>query len=303
MHHVYCATCKSDSIHQNDSVLVDGEVMCVGCFEQRFPTREDARNFNVEFRVDDTICATCGHDNGQDALRMLGRKPLCEPCHLAVQERVNPKWLKLFFAGLLACILFTLGANWPYFIAYNEFNKGVDFVNTGDYESAAKSFETAAISTNNGDLRVLTSYYRGLSYMQRGNPAFAVAEFEFCQDKLPKDYDVDALLLDAQIGASFDEEQYDRMLELSVKNYEMNASSIRACSQVASAHACMYAITGDASHKQQSVRHLEIARALIDDEELYHSMLNHVEYRLSTREILTREAFTKRFPNGWANTQ
>mgnify|MGYP000875871497 CR=1 FL=1 len=93
------------------------------------------------------------------------------------------------------------------------------------------------------------------------------------------------------------------MLELSVKNYEMNGSSIRACSQVASAHACMYAITGDASHKQQSVRHLEIARALIDDDELYHSMLNHVEYRLSTREILTRDAFTKRFPNGWANTQ
>ena len=68
---------------------------------------------------------------------------------------------------------------------------------------------------------------------------------------------------------------------------------------MASAYACKYAVTGDEQFKEESLKKLEEARSVAGNNEVFEEYQQRILHRLYTREIIKRDEFIKRFPNGW----
>ncbi len=110
--------------------------------------------------------------------------------------------------------------------------------------------------------------------------------------------EIEVVLLHAEGSAAFDAKDYDTFLAKQEEVLRRQPGDAMAVAAVASAHACKYATTGEARHKEQSLRYLEQAtqRAPGPDAEEYRQRILH---RLETREIITRAEFHRRFPQGW----
>jgi hypothetical protein len=106
-------------------------------------------------------------------------------------------------------------------------------------------------------------------------------------------------------GAAFESKDYDKFLAISERQWKQLPNANTA-GMLASALACKYAITGDASLKQRSEEMIAKATQMVQgNAEATASVQEFVErnnYRLKSREIITKTEFDKRFRSGKTDT-
>jgi hypothetical protein len=99
-------------------------------------------------------------------------------------------------------------------------------------------------------------------------------------------------------GAAFARKDYDSYLGLAEKNWRLMPTSSTAA-MLSSALACKYAATDTAAYRQQSEEMLAKAKELADgNKEALESLAEFAprnQYRLDTREILTKQEYDRKF--------
>lgn len=100
------------------------------------------------------------------------------------------------------------------------------------------------------------------------------------------------------VAASFEGRNFDRFLELNERRWKREPKSSMAAAGMASALACKYAVTRDASFHSRATEMLEKAGslAITDQEKLaFNEYAERIRHRLATREILRKEEYDRRF--------
>lgn len=99
-------------------------------------------------------------------------------------------------------------------------------------------------------------------------------------------------------GAAFAKKDYDTFLRINEREWNIAASTSSAAG-LASALACRYAVTGDMAFRQRSEEMLAKARELsANDKDLPSDFWEYderIRYRLSSREIISKSEYDRRF--------
>jgi hypothetical protein len=129
--------------------------------------------------------------------------------------------------------------------------------------------------------------------------AEALAKLKPCQGKLDPRFNLEMLILQAQSGAAFDAQDYDGFLAAAQALDEKLAGSYMGKATLASAWACKHAVSGDPAHRERALDYLEQARQIGQGNPEFEEYANRIRHRLHTREIIKRDEFYQRFPEGW----
>ncbi len=107
-------------------------------------------------------------------------------------------------------------------------------------------------------------------------------------------------------GVAFAKKDYDTFLSLANKNWDLLPSAATAM-QMASALDCKYAITGDPQYRDRSGEMMAKARQMAAGDKEMLAELTEFEdrhnYRLRTRQIITKSAYDRKFRNGKETAQ
>jgi hypothetical protein len=68
---------------------------------------------------------------------------------------------------------------------------------------------------------------------------------------------------------------------------------------LASAWACKHAQTGEPAFRERALECLEEAAKMAQGDPQFTEYEDRIRHRLDSREIITRDEFQRRFPNGW----
>jgi hypothetical protein len=100
-------------------------------------------------------------------------------------------------------------------------------------------------------------------------------------------------------GAAFDRKDYAGFEKSAESVWKADPKSPDAAATLASALACQYAVSGDASYRQRAEQFLEQARVLAQsssqDQQDYQEYAERIRYRLESREIIDRDEYNRRF--------
>ena len=145
--------------------------------------------------------------------------------------------------------------------------------------------------------------YEGLLLLNQDKSADALKKLESCRGRVAEESGLDDLILNAKVGVAFDQGDYDEFLRLALHMSEKRKDDPTYTGQLASAYACKYAETQDEQYKIKSLAMLECARTLAmtnPQHQTYHADYEQrILHRLHTRQIIKRDEFNKRYPNGW----
>ena len=136
---------------------------------------------------------------------------------------------------------------------------------------------------------------------QDGKSAEAARMMHDAAAKYPESKDLSFLATTLDGDAAFERKDFDKFLEIAERQWRQmpNASS---AGMLASALACKYAITGDTGFKQRSEEMIAKAMQMVQgNPESMASLQEFIErndYRLKSREIITKTEFDKRFRSG-----
>lgn len=190
--------------------------------------------------------------------------------------------------------------NWKFYTAYNQILESNQSIEKGDYNKGSLLMNEASKKVPEiEDLHMLSDYYKGIDLLTKDKSIAALAIFEKYKDKLPPDYKIEDLIVQAKVGASFDKKDYQGFLEASKQSLNIDSTSAISFSTVASAYSCLYAEKGDINDKVNTEKYLAKARKIDNKTKENKEYYNLIEYRLSTRKLIKREDFVKQFPNGW----
>lgn len=297
MNMVRCDGCGGE-FSMNDTLVVREQVFCNDCCDQFLSGNKEVAGEEVGRQMDPTVCISCGTDNGQEALDTMAGLATCEQCQDYFRHRPFPGWIKGAVVGLIALVVFSLLWNARFVRAYFEVQESFKILVEGDFEQALAKMESAHQRVPESEmLEVLASYQRGLFLLDQGKPADALVKFRSCREMMGPE--IDGLIMKAQMGVAFDEKDYDKFLELAFSYSESDRNDGYRLAMVASAYACKYAVTGDEKFKEESVKRLERAAVLTGGDPMFKEYEQRIRYRLYSREIIEREEFYERFPNGW----
>ena len=296
-----CSSCEKRTIPLNDTIKVDNQVYCENCFEKNFTDESHLKNKKIEREIDPTVCSSCSKDFGDQELNKISAYPICKDCEIKIKNKTFPLWVKSFFIAIIVIVLVSFVWNWKFYSAYTEIKESGVYLQNGDYTNAAALMQSASEKVPEvEDLSMLASYYRGIEYLTKDRGADALVEFERCKDRVPADYNIDNLIIQAKIGATFDAKDYDGFLAASLENLALDTTLAMSQASVASAYACLYAERGKEEDKQFSVLYLEKAKQIDSLNEELKQYYNRIDHRLYSRTILKHEEFLKQFPNGWS---
>lgn len=286
----------------NDTFKVSDRVLCASC---RYEAMEGQGNVPAEAaqqQLDPTICINCGRDNEDTELGTVAGLPTCSACEALFRNRPFPGWIKTSLALVVGLVVLSLIWNMRFIRAYKEMQGSLKCFVQGDVEAAAALMNSASRRVpESAELGALATFSQGLVMLSQDKSSQALRLFKSCRNKLPPEYGIDQLILRAEIGAAFDNEDYDKFLELSLHLRTQNPDDSICAGQVASAYACKYALTGDEKFKEQSLEALEQARTLSKGGPQFaaYEQRMRILHRLHSREIIKRKEFFERFPNGW----
>ena len=301
MKQITCEKCE-EGFQINDTLKVRGDVVCGPCAESIF-TREKIPADQVQQQIDPTICAGCGLDNGDVDFVKLGPLPVCPACEALFKNRPFPNWIKAALVGMIILVISTLVWNSRFIRAYYELKCFESAMNTGDIQHSVAYFSSAAqrVPENEG-LQAYKSFYEGILLLNQDKPDEALKVLESCRGRVDEESGLDILIMNAQVGVAFDQGDYDKFLQLAKELSGLNKDDPTYAGQLASAYACKYAETKDEQYKVKSLIALEQARTLASanaELEAYHAEYSQrILHRLHTCEIIDREEFYKRYPNG-----
>jgi hypothetical protein len=263
----------------------------------------------AEFRTDEalrpltdpTVCANCGADNGDEELPRLGGAPVCSTCAEYFRKRPFPTWVKVSFLIVLVLAAYSLIANFRFLQGYSEAKRGLRAYEAGDIERASWLMAAAANHVPEcEDHEVAAGFFRGIRLLVVDDkPAEAAEALRAVKQHWGSGETLEFYLLTAEGGAAFEEKDYDTFLARKEQIEKITPREPMAVGGVASALACKYAVTGEERYRDESRRTLARAVELAGDgNEAFESYARRIRYRLETREIITREEYEKRFPEG-----
>jgi len=157
----------------------------------------------------------------------------------------------------------------------------------------------AAFVPENEDLRVLATFFEGIVLLRQDQNAAALKKLERYRNRLPVAYDVESLIVQAQMGVAFDAKDYDGFLSGAQALHQRRPQDATSQATLASAWACKYAVTGETTFQDQALLCLKQAEDMAQGNPDFKEYGERIRYRLATREIIDRKEFQKRFPNGW----
>lgn len=297
-----CTVCNTKGIPVNDTVKIDGKVCCNNCLKTHYAEHGKLENHTVEKVPDPTVCASCHKDFGETELTKISVYPICPECETTIKNKTLPAWVKGFFVAILVIVIGSLFWNWKFYSAYLDIRDANQHFKNGDYANAALLMEAASVAVPEvEDIKTISSYFKGIKLLSEDNSSGALTEFEKCRDKLPQDYNLNNLLLQAKIGSTFDNKDYNGFLQATKENLVLDSLQATSLASVASAHACLYAQSGKEEDKLQALNYLSKARQIDSVSKEVKEYYNMIEYRLHSRKIIRRKEFQKQFPNGWNN--
>lgn len=300
MRKVDCSNCDSKDIPLDESIKIDGKVYCKNCLESQFPDPKMLENKTVVKEFDPTICSSCNKDFGDTVLNKISNYPICTDCETTIKNKTFPVWVKGFFIGILVIVVGSFIWNWKYYSAYKNIKESNAFFRKGDYTNATLLMKSASDKVPEvGELEALSEYFHGIELLTKDKNAEALEEFKKCLNTLPPDYDIQELIIEARIGATFDNKDYKGFLGASKELLASDSSTATAFASVASAYACLYADKGNEEDKKSCFDYLQKAKLIDSTSEDMKSYYNMIEYRIDSRKIIKREEFVKQFPNGW----
>ncbi|MBT1708417.1 hypothetical protein KK062_09290 [Fulvivirgaceae bacterium PWU5] len=171
-------------------------------------------------------------------------------------------------------------------------------VAAGDLDASAAHFHTIAGNVPEiEDFTFLSEFYRGLTLLRDDQSAEAVKAFENSV-KLPEAYNVPRYLLQARVGAAYDNHDYRNFLEFSKQGLVYDTSAT-AWARVASAYSCLYVTEKSDSLLTSTQLYVDKTRLVGDTTRELAVYLNLIEYRVAMNKIVDRKDFEEKFPNGW----
>lgn len=282
----------------NELVSIFGEVMCRPCGDERLNTcdREQISEQTVFGLSDPTVCARCGADGGSQEYELFLDMPICPTCHDTMVNYRYPAWVKAFFAGLLIITVFSLVWNFRFFKARIFMEQGIraGFLEGNLERGAEKMGRAVEMVPESYDLGVLSHYFEGVLAMQKDDTASAIVHFQHCSE-LPEGYEVKRYMLISKIGEAFDQQEYEKFLELAIQYREHYPDDVTAAAQVASAYACLYAVSGEAPYHEKAMEQLRRAEVTTTAETRtrFEEFQQRILHRLETRRIISREDYYK----------
>jgi hypothetical protein len=291
----------------NDTFLVADSTLCKGCAEEFHKTHKDIPIEEFKRQRDQTVCINCGKDNGSLELPILAGQPVCEQCMTYFKNRPYPPWIKLAMAGLAAIVVFSFVWNWRFVQAYMDLRNIKAAVRTADIEKASKLFHSAAVNVPEAKwLSAMATVYDGIQMLKEDKSAEAMKLFNSCKADIPPGFPMNELIQNAECGIAFDEKDYDKFLAMAIQKQDSHPNDPFNVAQVASAYACKYAVTDDEQFKQQSLDLLNKSKSMFEKKgglDRFEEYEDRILYRIETREIISRNEFNKKFPNGWKKQQ
>jgi hypothetical protein len=302
MRRAACGQCQR-SVPMNDLYAMFGQTLCQPCADEELRRREGQKRppGSVARQVDPTVCGPCGLDNGDTPLPQVAGIPCCEVCAASLRNRPFPAWIKTSLAALLLLAVFSFVRNWRFFKAYVEVVQSAHAAAAHDLERAEALHASAARRVpESRELAAMSAFFTGARLMSQGKEAEALPHLQQARGFMPKNPTLETMILHAQAGVAFGHKDYDAFLAKAKDIAARQPDDARSVATVASALACKYAATGDPSFRKEALDQLAKAAALAErgsrDFEEYAERIHH---RLETREIITREEFERRYPQGW----
>jgi hypothetical protein len=121
-------------------------------------------------------------------------------------------------------------------------------------------------------LERIAVFYRGAAFLQADRSSEALTALRRARRMTPPgDKDevaaIDRLILQAELGAAFDGKEYAVFLQKALEAQKADPQSATATAQVASAYACLFAVSGDEELKRKAEEYLGQARQKLTKEE------------------------------------
>ena len=301
MKKIDCQNCDSKEVPLNETLKIEGSIYCSNCFNSHFPDKDVLSNKSVVRELDPSVCFSCNTDFGNMALKQIAQHPICEECEAALNNKIFPTWVKAFFVGILAIVVMAFFWNWKFYEAYNNIKKANASFQVGDYPNASALMQSASEKVPEvEDLKTIADYFKGIDLLAQDKNAEALVAFDACKNKIPPDYNIHQLIIQAKIGVAFDNKDYQGFLAAAKENLGLDStSSAISLTAIASAYACIYVDKGQEEAKQHTLEYLQKAKEKDSTSKEMADYYNKVEYRLETRNIISSKEFDKQFPNGW----
>ncbi|TWW08412.1 hypothetical protein E3A20_24600, partial [Planctomyces bekefii] len=292
--------CDKKDIPMNDTIKIDSKVHCSNCFETHFSDQNDLEGKLVEKEIDPTICSSCSKDFGNVELNKISTYPICSECETTIKNKTFPSWVKGFFIAILVIVVASFIWNWKFYSAYSDIKKSNTFFQNGDYSNATSLMRLASQKVPEvEDIKSISIYFNGIDLLSKDKCSEALKEFEKCKEKIPADYDINTLIIQAKIGSTFENKDYNGFLEASKENLDLDTTLAISLASVASAYACIYADKGKEDDKLNALKYLEKAKQIDSTSQEMKTYYNMLDYRIYSHKIIKREEFIKQFPNGW----
>jgi tetratricopeptide (TPR) repeat protein len=254
-------------------------------------------------RIEDrpaNACFRCGTDYGSVVLPRIAGLPVCDGCARILRNRPFPGWIRIAFGALILLAVLAFVYNQRFFLAHVEMQRALRALKSGNVERAVALFDEAAERVpDEPGLQALARYFRALMLVGQERSAEAIPLLKEALAINPNEPTLAAALLQAEAGLAYEQKDYDRFLEVEQTVAKKQPDNPIAALGVASAHACRYAATGDEAAKDLAERQIESASKMKGAEgPEFAEYLDRIRYRLETREIISRNEYLRRFPNG-----
>ncbi len=285
----------------SETYKMEDKIYCKDCLERILANSKDVKNKkSFTQQIDPTVCFNCGYDNGHNDLSQISGLPVCGKCGDFFRNRPFPAWIKASFLIVAGLVIFSFAFNFRFIKAYYFIKQATSALRNGNLEKTFEFVTTAAkLVPEDAGLSMEASYFEGLLFLDQEKWANAIEAFNKSSGLAKQGYNIEELILNANIGLSFDKKDYESFLRYALELQTKNPQEGAYYAQVASAYACRYAVTNDNQYKEKSLEYLKKSKELSDSEIVYREYEQRILHRLSTREIIKKEEFDKKFPNGW----
>jgi hypothetical protein len=283
---------------RTDSKIVLNNCSVIVCCSGDIPTEEGTAN---EPAAPDSVCAFCKNDFQGVTLNKISAYPICDSCKVNLDKKIFPLWVKLFFAGVIFIVVFSMFWNWRFYKGYIDIGKANRAFTARKVSDAATLMENAAADVPEvKEISALASYFKAVDLLQTDKSTEALAVLDNCKD-LPPDFHINQLVLQAEMGSGFDKKDYNLFLTSSKALLQLDSTKADAWASVSSAYACLYSQNGSDSAKALSIRYLNRAKKLDDTSADAKEYLGRILYRLDSKQIISKDEFDKKFPNGYTS--
>lgn len=256
------------------------------------PQNDEGRPANACFR--------CGTAYGSVALPRIAGLPVCDACARSLRNRQFPGWIKGAFAALILLAVLAFLYNQRFFIAHIGMLRGLHELKNGNLEGTVALFNAAAQRVpDEPELRALARYFQAVLLVNQEQSAEAIPLLKEALAIKPDDPAYALALHQAEAGMAYEQKDYDRFLEAQQRLAKQQPDDPIAALGVASAHACKYAVSGEEATKTLAEQQIEIASKMKGaDGPSFAEYADRIRYRLETRQVISRNEYLRRFPNG-----